>query len=131
MVGLVTEVTDYEPNRWSNSPQADTIRTAINKAGLVYLTTRQIDVILNGLQAGGHLAPATVDEPTMAEATVAHRYLSTACLHAAADDRPELHHHCATDTQRHDGTHKHAATCKWCPAQCTCPCHNNTRQAPA
>jgi outer membrane murein-binding lipoprotein Lpp len=52
-----------------------------------------------------------------------HRYLSTACLHAAEPGRVDLHRECQVDARRYDGTHKVRATCKWCPARCICACH--------
>jgi hypothetical protein len=45
-----------------------------------------------------------------------HRYLSTSCFH-------EEHDYCKTDALRYDGTHKIAATCKFCEAPCICACH--------
>jgi hypothetical protein len=53
----------------------------------------------------------------------AHRYLSTACLHATEPGREDLHQECQVDARRYDGTHKVGATCKWCPARCICACH--------
>lgn len=41
---------------------------------------------------------------------MSHRYVSTACHHEAADDRPELHGSCR-------------ATCKFCDAPCVCSNH--------
>lgn len=52
-----------------------------------------------------------------------HYYLSTACFHAVEPGREALHGDCKLDTRRYDGSHKTAATCKYCPAQCLCPCH--------
>jgi hypothetical protein len=60
----------------------------------------------------------------MIEPQPAHTYLSTACLHATTEPgREDLHAECAIDATRWDGTHKTAARCKWCPARCICPCH--------
>ena len=56
---------------------------------------------------------------------MSHSYLSTACLHAVIDRRPELHTHCQTNTIRPDGSPKVAAQCKWCAARCACDCHRN------
>lgn len=58
-----------------------------------------------------------------------HLYLSTACLHAVLDDNPDLHDYCATDSRRYDGTHKIAASCKFCEppgsGKCVCLCHQD------
>jgi hypothetical protein len=50
-----------------------------------------------------------------------HVYLSTACLHAQVDGRPELHDYCEGMTGV-NGV-KRPAQCKWCEARCTCDCH--------
>ena len=50
-----------------------------------------------------------------------HVYLSTSCLHAELDPRPELHDYCA-GTAGSCGT-KEPARCKFCPSRCVCPCH--------
>lgn len=47
---------------------------------------------------------------------IGHVYLSTACLHGR-------HEYCARDVGL-TGT-KTPQTCKWCPAQCVCPCHSD------
>lgn len=57
-----------------------------------------------------------------------HVYLSTACLHGRDEHRDEierewLHGRCATDARRYDGSHKVAATCKYCQSPCLCDCH--------
>lgn len=52
-----------------------------------------------------------------------HHYMSTACLHALWDNRPELHNYCAGKT-RIDGGKKRPAQCKWCAAGCVCNCHD-------
>lgn len=52
-----------------------------------------------------------------------HSYLSTACLHETETGRAHLHRECVLSVRRHDGTHKTGATCKWCPARCSCPRH--------
>lgn len=44
-----------------------------------------------------------------------HVYWSTACLHGR-------HEYCACDVGL-TGDEKAPHTCKWCPAQCICPCH--------
>lgn len=64
----------------------------------------------------------------MAEPVTAHTYLSTACwhaLHCGTDEATaaRLHGECDIDDTRWDGSHKVAATCKWCSARCTCPHH--------
>lgn len=46
-----------------------------------------------------------------------HEYLSTACWHAQADDTKHLHNLCRL-------------TCKWCPEQCRCTCHEPGEEAP-
>ena len=57
--------------------------------------------------------------------TAGHLYLSTACWHETGPDGEDLHRECNLDTTRHDGTHKTAATCKWCPGRCVCACHTS------
>jgi hypothetical protein len=54
-----------------------------------------------------------------------HEYLSTSCLHADADGRPELHAYCRSRTGSNGETqwHKEPASCKFCGAPCTCECH--------
>src|SRR5690606_37077983 len=49
---------------------------------------------------------------------VSHAYLSTACFHEQADDDPDLHGSCR-------------ATCKYCPARCSCPRHPVADDTPA
>jgi hypothetical protein len=54
----------------------------------------------------------------LASDTVTHRYISTACLHAAEPRRHPvyaawLHHRCRQQ-------------CKWCPVLCLCHCHGRT-----
>ncbi len=47
---------------------------------------------------------------------VEHHYLSTACLHGR-------HDYCRSEVKL-DGTGpKRPGRCKFCPALCTCPCH--------
>lgn len=58
---------------------------------------------------------------------VAHRYLSTACLHAAEIGRERLHGRCSSLT-RIDGGGKIPARCKWCPSPCVCPCHSRSER---
>lgn len=61
-----------------------------------------------------------------------HKYLSTACLHAVIDPRPELHEECETSATRWDGTPKVATQCKYCETRCLCPCHGKaSAEAPA
>jgi len=43
-----------------------------------------------------------------------HDYLSTACFH-------ELHEECGK--QQHDRGDDGSPHCKWCDAECVCPCH--------
>jgi len=43
-----------------------------------------------------------------------HVYLSTSCLHSQ-------HEHCRSDVGPHG--RKVPGQCKWCPAMCVCPCH--------
>lgn len=71
-----------------------------------------------GLRFAADLLGLT-DLPTAGSPT--HVYLSTACLHARADGRPELHDYCAN----RDGQAgpKKPAQCKWCDARCGCTCH--------
>jgi len=52
-----------------------------------------------------------------------HRYLSTACLHAVEDNRPELHAHC--DAMVGFQGVKRPAQCKWCDEHCVCSCHED------
>lgn len=52
-----------------------------------------------------------------------HVYLSTACLHGQHGD-------CDIDATRWDGTHKKAATCKYCPKKCICPHHLQIQSIP-
>jgi len=58
-----------------------------------------------------------------------HVYLSTACWHGQREKSPlravKLHMECGVDATRWDGSHKIAATCKWCPSPCVCPCHQD------
>jgi hypothetical protein len=54
---------------------------------------------------------------------LSHIYLSTACLHAELDGRPELHDHCKGD-QRYGGGKKTPARCKWRDCPCVCNCHD-------
>jgi len=51
-----------------------------------------------------------------------HVHLSTSCLHAQTDNRPELHEH-RRRTVNLEGEEKVPGQCKWCTAMCTCPCH--------
>jgi hypothetical protein len=55
----------------------------------------------------------------------AHQYLSTSCLHADADGRPELHVYCRSRTGSNGVTEwaKEPSSCKFCGASCTCWCH--------
>lgn len=53
--------------------------------------------------------------PPVQASTAPHVYLSTACLHGR-------HEYCACDVRWLTGE-KTPHTCKWCPAQCICPCH--------
>jgi hypothetical protein len=55
------------------------------------------------------------------EEVIIHQYLSTACHHAVCDNRPELHFYCKSMTG-YQGE-KRPGKCKWCPAECGCPCH--------
>lgn len=55
----------YDPaRRWYDTDQADVVRRAVAERGMVYLTTRQIAAVLNGLWAAGYLnlEPRKVDD---------------------------------------------------------------------
>lgn len=53
-------------------------------------------------------------------------YKSTACRHADEPGKAYLHRECQIDAKRWDGSHKKAATCKYCEEQCQCSCHKRT-----
>lgn len=55
--------------------------------------------------------------------TLAHIYLSTACLHAAED--PSLHERCGSGYNAYTLEPKKPAECKYCPARCVCECHRS------
>lgn len=55
-----------------------------------------------------------------------HRYLSTACVHAAEPGREELHEYCQANTGQ--AGQKRPATCKFCDAHCECWCHLKLQQ---
>jgi len=67
---------------------------------------------------------ALADQAAAATVSAArHRYLSTACHHGQ-------HTYCQATT-REDGSAKRPASCKFCAAPCTCPCHREGNPAPA
>ena len=60
---------------------------------------------------------------------IIHNYLSTSCFHAQEPGREHLHADCAISGRRWNATgYKIGGRCKWCTAQCICPCHNRTNQ---
>jgi hypothetical protein len=60
-----------------------------------------------------------------AEPSQVHQYLSTSCLHADADGRPELHVYCRSRVGSNGETEwaKEPSSCKFCGARCICECH--------
>lgn len=62
------------------------------------------------------------EKPTTPEFTHGeHYYLSTSCFHG-------VHEHCRS-TLNMEGGKKEPGTCKWCPAECICPCHHEAKAA--
>lgn len=74
-----------------------------------------------------------VDADEAQQPAAEHVYLSTGCLHGdtALPDGRTGHEYCQTDARRYDGTHKTAATCKFCSSPCVCPCHTSQAQPAA
>jgi hypothetical protein len=102
------------------------------RAVLAVLTDAGMFTVLPGGDDQGRIAQlvglyALRIDQIRAATTSAHRhlYLSTACWHAPETGREDLHRECAIDTHRYDGSHKTAATCKWCPSRCVCACHTS------